>query len=325
MEVNDCEPFKNLIIPSLWHIDSDVYTPRPCRQKAPLDSWEVGVSFLLDFAEPSPQFRTCRPFFFLISLPKKVDLSTCHPVDIVIWLPDTQQNDMRRHCFLKPLITGFALAAVPATSSAASIGLIDFESDAAGFFTFAQNAANVSTVHPAVGTDGSRGVAASVSADPGSYAGAGLGNTTNNQFDLSRAGFVGGSLSVADFDTIAGNFDVNIPVGQSLSIRIEPVNGGYNERVDLGVTIPGTGEFQNIAFDAASASDANQKTTFVNTLNGASATGLKFIFSINNQTGAVGSQFVFDNIEFSAGAVPEPSSFVLALSGVMMLLGRRKR
>jgi len=223
------------------------------------------------------------------------------------------------------LVTGLAFAAIPATSSAVSIGLVDFEAGATGFFSFAENNANIATIHPALGAGGSVGVATSVSADPGTFAGGGLGDTGNNQFDLSLAGFTAGSITVADFDTIAGSFDVNIPSGQSISIRLEPVNGSFPERVDLGVTIPGTGAYQNIVFDAASAPDGTQKTTLVNTLNSGSATGLKFIFQINDQAGAVGSDFVFDNIELTAGAVPEPSSFALGLAGMMMLLGRRKR
>ena len=217
------------------------------------------------------------------------------------------------------LTTSLAFAAIPATSSAVSIGLIDFEAGPTGFFTFAQNGASIATIHPTTGAGGSQGVAARVSSDPGSYAGGGL-----SQFDLSLAGINGGSVTVEDFDTIAGSFDVNIPVGQSISFRLEPANGAYSERVELD-TVSGTGAFQTINFNAASAPNGAQKTTLVNHLNGDSATGLKFIFSISNQSGSVGSDFVFDNIELTAGPIPEPSSFALGLAGMMMLLGRRKR
>lgn len=232
---------------------------------------------------------------------------------------------MKIHGSITTLITGLALAAIPATSPAASIGLIDFDAGTSGFFSFAQNGANIATIHPATGLGGTNGIATSVTADPGTFAGGGLGDTGNNQFDLSLAGFIPGSITLANFDTIAGSFDVNLPIGQSISIRLEPVNGSFPERVDLGVTIPGTGAFQNVTFDAASAPDGAQKNTLINTLNGGSATGLKFVFQINNQAGSVGSDFVFDNIELTAGAIPEPSSFALALGGALMLLGRRKR
>lgn len=217
------------------------------------------------------------------------------------------------------LITSLAFAAIPATSSAVSIGLVDFEAGPTGFFAFAEVGGSIATIHPTTGAGASVGVAARVNSDPGSYAGGGL-----SQFDLSLAGINGGSVTVEDFDTIAGSFDVNVPVGQSISFRLEPANGGYGERVELD-TIPGIGDFEKIIFNAASASNGAQKNTLVNHLNGASATGLKFIFQINNQSGSVGSDFIFDNIELTAGPIPEPSSFALSLAGLMMLLGRRKR
>jgi len=217
------------------------------------------------------------------------------------------------------LITSLAFAAIPATSSAVSIGLVDFEAGPTGFFAFAEVGGSIATIHPTTGAGASVGVAARVNSDPGSYAGGGL-----SQFDLSLAGISGGSVTVEDFDTIAGSFDVNVPVGQSISFRLEPANGGYGERVELD-TIPGIGDFEKIIFNAASASNGAQKNTLVNHLNGASATGLKFIFQINNQSGSVGSDFIFDNIELTAGPIPEPSSFALSLAGLMMLLGRRKR
>ena len=217
------------------------------------------------------------------------------------------------------LITSLAFTAIPATSSAVSIGLIDFEAGPTGFFAFAEVGGSIATIHPTTGAGASVGVAARVNSDPGSYAGGGL-----SQFDLSLAGINGGSVTVEDFDTIAGSFDVNVPVGQSISFRLEPANGGYGQRVELD-TVSGTGAFETIIFNAASASNGAQKTTLVNHLNGDSATGLKFIFQINNQSGSVGSDFVFDNIELTAGPIPEPSSFALGLAGMMMLLGRRKR
>jgi len=217
------------------------------------------------------------------------------------------------------LTTSLAFAAIPATSSAVSIGLIDFEAGPTGFFAFAEVGGSIAAIHPTTGAGASVGVAARVNSDPGSYAGGGL-----SQFDLSLAGINGGSVTVEDFDTIAGSFDVNVPVGQSISFRLEPANGGYGQRVELD-TVSGTGAFETIIFNAASASNGPQKTTLVNHLNGDSATGLKFIFQINNQSGSVGSDFVFDNIELTAGPIPEPSSFTLGLAGMMMLLGRRKR
>jgi len=217
------------------------------------------------------------------------------------------------------LTTSLAFAAIPATSSAVSIGLIDFEAGPTGFFAFAEVGGSIAAIHPTTGAGASVGVAARVNSDPGSYAGGGL-----SQFDLSLAGINGGSVTVEDFDTIAGSFDVNVPVGQSISFRLEPANGGYGQRVELD-TVSGTGAFETIIFNAASASNGPQKTTLVNHLNGDSATGLKFIFQINNQSGSVGSDFVFDNIELTAGPIPEPSSFALGLAGMMMLLGRRKR
>jgi hypothetical protein len=217
------------------------------------------------------------------------------------------------------LTTSLAFAAIPATSSAVSIGLIDFEAGPTGFFAFAEVGGSIAAIHPTTGAGASVGVAARVNSDPGSYAGGGL-----SQFDLSLAGINGGSVTVEDFDTIAGSFDVNVPVGQSISFRLEPANGGYGQRVELD-TVSGTGAFETIIFNAASASNGAQKTTLVNHLNGDSATGLKFIFQINNQSGSVGSDFVFDNIELTAGPIPEPSSFALGLAGMMMLLGRRKR
>ena len=217
------------------------------------------------------------------------------------------------------LITSLAFTAIPATSSAVSIGLIDFEAGPTGFFAFAEVGGSIATIHPTTGAGASVGVAARVNSDPGSYAGGGL-----SQFDLSLAGINGGSVTVEDFDTIAGSFDVNVPVGQSISFRLEPANGAYGQRVELD-TVSGTGAFETIIFNAASASNGAQKTTLVNHLNGDSATGLKFIFQINNQSGSVGSDFVFDNIELTAGPIPEPSSFALGLAGMMMLLGRRKR
>ncbi len=226
---------------------------------------------------------------------------------------------MKKTHTVAPLIISLAIAAIPATSSAASIGLIDFEAGPTGFFTFAQDGASIATIHPTTGAGASAGVAARVNSDPGSYAGGGL-----SQFDLSLAGINGGSVTVEDFDTIAGSFDVNIPVGQSISFRLEPANGGYNERVELD-TVSGTGAFETIIFNAASAANGAQRNILVNHLNGASATGLKFIFQINNQSGSVGSDFIFDNIELTAGPIPEPSSFALGLAGMMMLLGRRKR
>lgn len=226
---------------------------------------------------------------------------------------------MKKTHTVAPLITSLAIAAIPATSSAASIGLVDFEAGPTGFFAFAEVAGSIATIHPTTGAEASLGVAARVTSDPGSYAGGGL-----SQFDLSLAGISGGSITVEDFDTIAGSFDVNIPVGQSISFRLEPANGGYGERVELD-TIPGIGDFEKIIFNAASASNGAQKNTLVNHLNDASATGLKFIFQINNQSDSVGSDFVFDNIELTAGPIPEPSSFALGLAGMMMLLGRRKR
>lgn len=217
------------------------------------------------------------------------------------------------------LITSLAFTAIPATSSAVSIGLIDFEAGPTGFFAFAEVGGSIAAIHPTTGAGASVGVAARVNSDPGSYAGGGL-----SQFDLSLAGINGGSVTVEDFDTIAGSFDVNVPVGQSISFRLEPANGAYGQRVELD-TVSGTGAFETIIFNAASASNGAQKTTLVNHLNGDSATGLKFIFQINNQSGSVGSDFVFDNIELTAGPIPEPSSFALGLAGMMMLLGRRKR
>ena len=217
------------------------------------------------------------------------------------------------------LTTSLAFAAIPATSSAVSIGLIDFEAGPTGFFAFAEVGGSIAAIHPTTGAGASVGVAARVNSDPGSYAGGGL-----SQFDLSLAGINGGSVTVEDFDTIAGSFDVNVPVGQSISFRLEPANGGYGQRVELD-TVSGTGAFETIIFNAASASNGAQKTTLVNHLNGDSATGLKFIFQINNQSGSVGSDFVFDNIELTAGPIPEPSSFAMGLAGMMMLLGRRKR
>ena len=227
---------------------------------------------------------------------------------------------MKKTHFKTLLTTSLAFAAIPATSSAVSIGLIDFEAGPTGFFAFAENGGSIATIHPTTGAGASVGVAARVNSDPGSYAGGGL-----SQFDLSLAGIDGGSVTVEDFDTIAGSFDVNVPVGQSINFRLEPANGGYGQRVELGNTISGTGAFQTIIFNAASASNGAQKTTLVNHLNDDSATGLKFIFQINNQSGSVGSDFVFDNIELTAGPIPEPSSFALGLAGMMMLLGRRKR
>ncbi|MGC6425967.1 MAG: hypothetical protein ACON5H_03100 [Akkermansiaceae bacterium] len=145
----------------------------------------------------------------------------------------------------------------------------------------------------------------------------------NGPFSLGNAGILGGTVTTELFDSISGSFDVNIPVGQSISLRLEPGNGGYNERVDLGVTVDGTGGFQNVTFNAADATDASQKTTFVNTLNSTDGLGIKFVFQINNQAGAVGSDFVFDNLTLTS-AVPEPST---ALFSVVALLGltRRKR
>ncbi|MDB4419063.1 hypothetical protein N9291_00495 [bacterium] len=208
-------------------------------------------------------------------------------------------------------------------ASAVSIGLLDFESEETGFFSFAENAANISTIQVISGFGGTDGIATRVSADLGSYAGGGIGGA-DGPFNLSAAGILGGSVSLSDVNSIQGSFDVNIPVGQSISLRLEPGNGGYNERADLDVTVNGTGAFQNVTFDA-SVSDEAQKTTLINHLNGSSVTGLKFIFAINNQAGAIGSDFIFDNLELTAGtAVADPSSALL--SGLALLgLVRRKR
>ena len=215
------------------------------------------------------------------------------------------------------------IASANSALSATSIGLVTFDTATEGFFSFAQNAASIATIYPATGVGGTAGISTSVSADPGTFAGGGLGDAGNNQFDLSIAGISPGAVTLADIDNIVGSVDVNLPVGQQIAIRLEPGNGGFNERLELGVTIDGTGAFQNISFDAASAPDASQKTTFINTLNGGSVTNLKFIFQINNQAGAVGSDFTFDNIGLEV--IPEPStSASLLLGGVLVLLRRRR-
>jgi hypothetical protein len=221
------------------------------------------------------------------------------------------------------LAASLLIACAPAASAATSIGLLTFEANVPGFFSFAENAPSISTIQIAPGVGGTDGIATRVLSDPGSYAGGGIGDATN-PFNLSAAGIVGGAVTVADFNNLRGSFDVNLPIGKAISIRLEPGNGGYNERVDLGVTVNGTGAFQNVSFSAALAPSTAQKTTFVNTLNSTSATGLKFVFQIDNQAASVGSDFVFDNLELNV--VPEPSAAMLAaLCGTVLSLRRRRR
>lgn len=215
-----------------------------------------------------------------------------------------------------------ALASVQGVS-AVNLATLDFEADEFGFFSFAQNGANITTIQTITGAGGTDGIATRVTADPGTFAGGGIGGS-GGPFDTAVAGFIGGAVTTADFDTITGSFDVNMPVGQQIAIRIEPGNAGFPERADLGVTIDGTGAFQTVTFDTLSV-DPGQRTTFLNALNGGNETNLKFIFQINNQGGAVGSDFIFDNLALNAGAVPEPTSGVLALTGSLMLLRRRRK
>lgn len=221
----------------------------------------------------------------------------------------------------KLFIHSLALLTAPVIS-AASLGMLDFEADEPGFFSFAQNAAGVTTIQVIGGANGTDGVATRVLSNPGDYAGGGIGDATS-PFNLGNAGILGGNVTTDIFNTISGSFDVNIPVGQSISIRLEPGNGGYDQRVDLGVTVNGTGAFQNVTFDVVGA-DSAQKTTLVNHLNGGNVLGLKFIYAINNQAGAVNSDFIFDNIELTS-SIPEPSSALLAACGLFTGLIRRKR
>lgn len=213
-------------------------------------------------------------------------------------------------------------AAVPA-NAAISLGQLTFEGTSSPFFVFAQNETSILSVYGVPGTNGTLGVAARVTGSPGSFAGGGAGGPAG-PFDLATAGVSAGQVTLETVNAIRGSFDVLVPVGQAITLRLEPGNGGFNDRIDLGGTITGTGSFQAVAFDVSLSANNTQKGSFVSALNMGNSTGVRFVFGINNQAGAVGSDFVFDNLQLNV--VPEPSSVMtLAAAGLALTLRRRRK
>lgn len=206
--------------------------------------------------------------------------------------------------------------------AAITLTSLTFETDVPAWFSFAQVGANIATIQVISGAGGTDGIASRIVANPGTFAGGGLGSATG-PINLATAGITPGNVTVAAIDNIRVKFDVNIPVGQSINIRLEPGNAGFDQRVDLGTVIAGTGSFQTINLDASLGAPA-QKTTLTGSMNTANATGLKFVYSINNQDLVpAGTNFVFDNLEITY--VPEPSSaMVLTLTGLASLARRRR-
>ncbi len=224
---------------------------------------------------------------------------------------------------LKSIVAAFLTGSCLTAPASTVITFFDFETEVPSWFSFAQNGAAVATVQVIPGVGGTDGLSTRVISDPGTFAGGGVGGAAG-PIDLVGGGVTAGGFTLAQFDNIRIQFDVNIPVGQAISVRVEAGNGGFGERVDLVGSIAGTGAFQTISVDATTGSAA-QKTTMVNFMNTGSATGIKFVYGIANQSAVpAGTDFVFDN--FRVTYVPEPSSVMaLTLVGALGLVRRRRQ
>ena len=112
------------------------------------------------------------------------------------------------------------------------------------------------------------------------------------------------------------------PQQPQISVRIEPLGGGFDEKIDLPFTITQGSTFQSFSFDLANASGA-QRTALVNRLNENGSTEIQFVFDFSTTES---STVRFDNLQISTlVSVPEPSS----VCGLLLLCGaacmRRRR
>ena len=136
-----------------------------------------------------------------------------------------------------------------------------------------------------------------------------------------------GAITESNLELFTFSIDSQLVSGPQITggngpIRIEPLNGGFNERIDLPFTITQGSTFQSFSFDLANASVA-QRTALVNQLNANGSTEIQFVFDFSTTDS---STVRFDNLQISTlVSVPEPSS----VCGLLLLCGaacmRRRR
>ena len=135
-----------------------------------------------------------------------------------------------------------------------------------------------------------------------------------------------GAITESNIDLFTFSFDSQLSgpqiAGGFGAVRIEPLGGEFDERIDLPLTIAQGPNFQSFSFDLANASFA-QKTDFVNQLNAIGSTEIQFVFDFSTTSA---STIRFDNIQISTlVSVPEPSSicWMLLLCGATCMRRRR--
>ena len=190
--------------------------------------------------------------------------------------------------------------------------------------TFADGTATINVdQNSPTGTNGSQAIEFDQVVGAGNFSGGIVGG-----LDLSINPLItSGGITASDLDLFTFSIDSHLVSGPQImggfgAIRIEPLGGGFDQKINLPFTFTQGSTFQSFSFDLANAAPAEQ-SAFVNRLNENDSTEIQFVFDFST---ANASTIRFDNIQLSTSvAVPEPSSVCWLFLVAAATFTRRRR